>query len=271
MSLLPQAAAQPLIERLRTPLPCATTERQERRALWAPHSRATRPDLLPWDLALDWTLPVEELGRTWRRIAQATHPVIAPDYLQNYALLDLMGYDRIKLQRGRDLKPWRHETIALHLGDGVVPDIRAVPSEVAYTAFPDQLCSNARFNSDGAQQIPGYNWHEHHLVYGDFVLRTETVMQPNGEIETRQHAPEPRAQTEHGDVWALCGPSYRVDLIKSVWHAFGQQELRLTGIRISLCPDPGEAATELLPGRSANWAVDAWSGWYQLSSETPGD
>lgn len=236
-------------------------QRLERKAIWQPHSRASRPDLLPWDLGLDWSLPVHERGPELRRLHLLPHVdyTISPTRAEAFTIMEMMGYQVIPHCLCRDIpEGWEAVVIYLtpyggHGGEGKIK----LKSEMARKNYPDKLCSKlVRPDIEGS--FAGLSsWHERELVTGDWTMRCRlgsNDWRSNHQAEKLMWTEaSKRSETMHAQTHQLCGPHYGVDLVLSggEWYA----------IDFNLNPGSSEAPTWRLPGRSIEGAIDAWQGF----------
>ena len=239
-------------------------DRAARRALWTPYSHATRPDLLPWDLGLDWSVPADQLGPQIRALHLTPHVDYSatPTRAQAFALMTLMGYTVIPHALGRDIPDaWTGDVVVYlsEYGGHGGEDKARMPARDARRDHPHALCS-LYLTPDPDDLMPGQTWHERELVCGDFQMRARLGShnwRSNDDGQSLIWAdPEPRAQTRHATLDALCGPHYGVDLILSggQWYA----------LDFNLNPSVGGAPLHRLPGGSIERATDAWSAWPTL-------
>ncbi|WP_155299535.1 hypothetical protein [Deinococcus kurensis] len=244
-------------------------EREARRALWCPHSRAARPDLLPWDLGLDWSVtPAERAGVLGETLcAQHLTRVdlrftVAPTRLQALHLMALMGLTVAPHAFTDDIPAdWQEVVVYLsEYGGHVGQDKVRLPSGQARATHPGRLCTRY-LPPDPPPNAPSgvTGVSDRDLVAGDDVLHLQLLSRDwrsNVNVtDARWSDTTPRPTTgPYGCAHdALLGPLFAIDFVKS------------GGVRwaVDFNTSPGAtgAPVHRLPGGTIMGAVQQWRGW----------
>lgn len=245
-------------------------QRAELRARWSPHSHASHPELLPWDLGLDWPLQEgeSESERSDRLGEEAamhqygrldTRYSVSPTRAEAFELMTLMGLDVIPhatVEAAPD--DWDEVIVYTSVyGGHVGQDKVRLPLTQARAEWPGALCSRylaADVASDG--HAASVSMSERDFVAGDFLMRARlygSEWRSNvGSLSISWEAAEPRSRDLRYSN-ALLGPLFAIDFI---WHG---------GVRyavdFNICPGATGADMSGLPGGSVMGALQAWSGW----------
>lgn len=265
-------AAQPPDFTQRDALARYAPQREQRRAGWAPYSRAARPELLPWDLGLDWSVipaaRAEQLGELLclRHLTRVDlRFTIAPTRQQALTLMQLMGLTVAPSCRAAEIPlDWSEVVVYLSEYGGHVGQDKVRMSAVqARKEHPACLCT--RFlppdrPADAPAGVQGVS--ERDLVCGNAVLHlrllsrdwrsnVQTTTAVWGEVTPRLETGPYGLATD-----ALLGPLFAIDYVQS-------QGVRWA-VDFNTSPGATDAPVHLLPGGTLMGAVQAWRGWNTL-------
>lgn len=244
-------------------------ERDARRALWQSHSRASRPDLLPWDLGLDWSVPLAERALVLGETLCAQHFTrvdlrftVAPTRLQALHLMELMGLCVAPHALTDDIPPdwWEVVVYLSEFGGHVGQDKIRLPAAQARAEHPGRLCTRYLPPDplpDAPTGVMGVS--DRDLVAGDHVLHLRllsrdwrsnvAVTDARWSNTTPRPATGPYGQSHD----ALLGPLFAIDFVTS------------GGVRwaVDFNTSPGAtgAPVHQLPGGTIMGAVQHWRGW----------
>ncbi|GGK92296.1 hypothetical protein [Deinococcus radiotolerans] len=244
-------------------------DRAARRALWHPYSRAARPDLLPWDLGLDWSVPAPERGEVLGEALCTQHLTrvdlrftVAPTRAQALSLMAQLGLTVAPWARTADV-PADWDEVVVYLseyGGHVGQDKVRLPAAQARREHPGRLCTRflpPDLPPGAPEGVTGAS--ERDLVAGDHVLHLRLLSRDwrSNVAVTDAHWSAVTARPDTGPYGrehdALLGPLFAIDFVIS------------GGVRwaVDFNTSPGATGAPVheLPGRSITGAVQGWRGW----------